>query len=48
MTGVRGRETIVCQLGVFLSHQVEDRLCKELQEDKWKVFNVLLTILAAS
>ena len=34
VTGVRGRETTVCQLDVFLSHQVEDRLCEELQKKK--------------
>lgn len=34
VTDVRGRETTVCQLCVFLSHQVEDRLCKELKRKK--------------
>lgn len=34
VTGVRGRETTVRQLRVFLSHQVENGLCEELQKKK--------------
>lgn len=37
VTGVRGRATTVHQLRVFLSHQVEDGLCEELQKKKCRL-----------